>query len=69
MLAFAECMREHGIDFPDPQFDGGAVMVGGPGIDPEDPEFQAAQEACGELLPGRPGSAADGPATRAGGDA
>ena len=57
-LEFAECMREHGIDMPDPVFDaeGGArvevnVGDGGPGaggIDFDDPDFQEAQEACGE---------------------
>jgi len=54
-LEHARCMREHGIDFPDPTFsaDGGAeVRIGGPGgsgprIDPEDPEFQAAEKECG----------------------
>jgi hypothetical protein len=46
-LAFAECMREHGIDFPDPQFeDGGGVGIALEGIDPEDPDFQEAQEEC-----------------------
>jgi hypothetical protein len=30
MVDFAECMREHGIDMPDPQTDGGMVVVGGP---------------------------------------
>jgi hypothetical protein len=54
-LAFARCMREHGIDFPDPQFgEGGTFMQrfrggqGGPG--PDDPEFQEAQEACQPIL-------------------
>jgi len=54
-LAFSECMRENGVEnFPDPQFDedGGMTMsIGGPdggGIDPEDPDFQDAQEACSE---------------------
>jgi hypothetical protein len=56
MLAFAKCMRDHGIDFPDPPFSGGGVTVqlGGPGeqgLDPTSDEFQAAQEACGENLP------------------
>jgi hypothetical protein len=55
MLAFAECMRDHGIDMPDPEFDSGgggfSVRVGEPGaggggIDPSDPDFEAAQEAC-----------------------
>ena len=58
-LANARCMREHGIeDFPDPTFgeNGGAqIRIGkGSGIDPEDPEFQEAQEACEELMPEGP---------------
>jgi hypothetical protein len=80
MLAFAQCMREHGIDMPDPQFEsGGMVMIGGPGEDGEGPkfdprsdDFQAAEEACGDLLgtmrPGSgtnvaPGGGGSGPAT------
>jgi len=53
-LAFAECMREQGIDMPDPVFgEGGRVTqaIGGPdggGIDLSDEEFQEAQEACGQ---------------------
>ncbi len=55
MLAFTECMREHGIDMPDPVFgEGGRVEIsageGGqamPGDGPDSEEFQAAQEACG----------------------
>ena len=49
MLGFAKCMREHGVDFPDPQFDGGGmtVQVGGPdgqgGVDPSSQTFQDAQ--------------------------
>jgi hypothetical protein len=54
-LAHARCMREQGIDFPDPQFnaDGGAMVQIGPGsgIDFEDPDFRAAQEACRDELP------------------
>lgn len=58
MLAFARCMRDHGIDFPDPQFEGGGVsiQIGGPdgpgGIDPTSGTFQAAQTACAKNLPG-----------------
>jgi hypothetical protein len=49
LLAYAECMRDNGIDMPDPEFDEGMVRFGPPeGIDPEDPEFQAAQETCQE---------------------
>ena len=65
MLAFAQCMRDHGIDMPDPQFEtGGRVMIGGPGedgdgpkFDPQSEDFQAAEDACGDLLGEmRPGS-------------
>ena len=52
-LAHARCMRERGIDFPDPTFnaDGGAeIHVGRGGADPDDPDFQAAQKACGDKL-------------------
>lgn len=49
---FAECMRENGIeDFPDPSSDGG-ILIGGDTIE-IDEEFEAAQEACSEFLPGR----------------
>jgi hypothetical protein len=50
-LEWARCMRENGIDVPDPQVgeNGGMRITGGQGrTDPEDPEFQAAQEKCGE---------------------
>jgi hypothetical protein len=50
-LAFARCMREHGVDMPDPQFtaDGGiSIMIGGPDGGPMDADvFQEAQTACG----------------------
>lgn len=70
-LAFAQCMREHGIDMPDPQFtaDGGmSIAIGGPDGPRIDPEtMQAAQEACGGgsfgVGPGEPGAPDD-----AGGD-
>jgi hypothetical protein len=59
VLAFAQCMREHGIDFPDPDVSGGAVTPElGPGVDPNSPEFQDALEACqGELPDGGNGLA------------
>ena len=50
MLAFSKCMRDHGIDFPDPQIstDGGGLQVqmGGPGMDPNSPGFKEANDAC-----------------------
>ena len=55
MLKFAKCMREHGVDMPDPDFSGGGGLfrVGGPGrggVNPDDPDFQKAQEACQPIL-------------------
>jgi hypothetical protein len=54
MLAFAKCMREHGVDMPDPDFssgNGGVIMRPGEGTDPgEDPDFEAAQTACQDEL-------------------
>lgn len=50
-LAFAKCMRTHGIpDFPD---SGGRLTQGSPGSDlnPHDPAYRAALRACQSLLP------------------
>ncbi len=53
LLDFSKCMRDHGIDFPDPQFEGGGVrMQMDEGMDPSSQAFKDAQEACGDLLPG-----------------
>jgi hypothetical protein len=66
-LANARCMREHGIDFPDPTFgpDGGAqVKIGrGSGIDPESSKFKAAQKACESTMPKPDGGDGEGPST------
>jgi len=63
MVEFAGCMRDHGINMPDPNADGGIMFRSNSGsddsgkittsagdIDPESPEFQAAQEACRPIL-------------------
>jgi hypothetical protein len=58
-LANARCMREHGIDFPDPTFGANGearVRIGrGSGIDPESAKFKAAQKACESTMPKPPG--------------
>jgi len=65
VLEYAKCMREHGVDMPDPDFSGDA----GPGagglfgdVNRDDPDFQAADEACRDALqnamPGPPGGGA-----------
>jgi hypothetical protein len=53
-LKFARCMREQGIDMPDPTFgEGGRVQqrIGPGGINPEDPRFQEAEEECSQYRP------------------
>lgn len=59
-LAFSACMRSHGEpNFPDPQFGSGGnasikISAGaGTGLDPQSPQFQAAQTACQKDLPGK----------------
>jgi hypothetical protein len=57
MLKFSQCMRSHGVPkFPDPQFDpnGGSKMTIGKDVNPNSPEFKAAQKACQKLVPGSP---------------
>ena len=74
MLGFAQCMRDQGIDMPDPEFEnGGMVRIGGgpgsnggtgPAFDPRSDDFQAAAEECraqyGDLFPGPGGGSSDG---------
>lgn len=52
LLAFARCMRKQGVEVPDPDFSGdrGAFRVGPGGVNPDDPDFEEAQEACREHL-------------------
>jgi hypothetical protein len=52
MTEFAQCMRDNGIDMPDPDPNGGFIADEGLPFDPEDPEVQAALEACQDLLAG-----------------
>jgi hypothetical protein len=77
MLAYAKCMRSHGVDMPDPKFSaggGGATFqLGGPGKkggstggpNPDSPTFKAADKAChGELADiERSGPAREAPST------
>ena len=53
MLEHARCMREQGIDMPDPQVaaNGGATIPLGGAVDPSDPDFREAQERCRDKLP------------------
>ncbi|ONI90554.1 hypothetical protein ALI22I_12155 [Saccharothrix sp. ALI-22-I] len=51
MRAFAKCMRENGVDMPDPEFDGkgGVAARAGGAIDQE--AMKKAEEACKEFMP------------------
>jgi len=58
-LAFAKCMRSHGVpNFPDPQVSGHTVRMFGPnsGVNPQSPAFQSAEQSCQNLLPKGPPS-------------
>jgi hypothetical protein len=57
MVAYSQCMRSHGVpEFPEPTE--GRLLIHrsvhnghATGIDPQSSQFQAAQKACGKLLP------------------
>jgi hypothetical protein len=62
-LAYAKCMRQHGVDMPDPKFSssggGSTFQLGGPGKsggstgpNPDSPTFKAADKACHSNLAG-----------------
>jgi hypothetical protein len=51
MLAFARCMRQHGINIPDPKPGGGIGVDGDAGVNPGSPKFKAAWRACGQYEP------------------
>jgi len=74
-LKFSQCMRTHGVpNFPDPIVSGGGVRLklragGANGIDPESPQFRAAQKACQSIAPGpggKGGPGAPGPGAKGG---
>jgi hypothetical protein len=54
-LKYSACMRSHGVpSYPDPVFVGGSIretMRAGSGMDPNSPQFIAAQNACQSLQP------------------
>ena len=62
-LEFAKCMREHGVDMPDPEVDSQGrmrVTIGSPGGNgkrPDPKKLNEAQQACGHLM----GGGGDGP--------
>lgn len=69
---FAQCMRDHGVNMPDPQVaPGGGIMIratpgpngGGPQMDPNSDQFKQARQACAKYMPG----SGSGPVTSGGG--
>ena len=48
--AYLSCLRDHGVDVPEPGKDG-ANRPPTPNFDPNDPTFAAANETCGALAP------------------
>ena len=79
LVKFAQCMRSHGVNVPDPTFNGNGGFGFGRGfrsIDRNSPAFQSALTACQSLRPrfgrggpggpGGPGAAAPGASGGAG---
>jgi hypothetical protein len=58
LVEFSGCMRDNGFDMPDPDFSnfgqggGRSGLFGEDGIDPDDPVFQSALEACDHIFEG-----------------
>ncbi len=64
-LKFSKCMREHGIDMPDPQRVGtGGIKLTGRGLNFNDPKMKSAQDACKKYMQIGGGETVD-PAKRA----
>src|SRR5262249_17512918 len=61
---FTACMREHGVDLPDPDPNGGGLTIQkgqGPGKgSPDDPTFQGAKRAGADKLRGKGGAGKGG---------
>jgi hypothetical protein len=51
MVAYARCMRQHGINIPDPKPGEGIGIDGSTGVNPEDPKYKAADQACQQYAP------------------
>jgi hypothetical protein len=55
-LKYSACMRSNAVpNFPDPVFSNGGAQLKITNIDPNSPQFVAAQKACQSLQPGRGG--------------
>lgn len=66
LVKFAECMRSHGIDIPDPTTSAGGgfgILRQIPSSERNSPAFRSAVQACSTNLPFRPGARPGGGAT------
>ena len=50
MVHFARCMRQHGIDMPDPTPGQGLRIQRSKAVDPDSSKFRQAEQACNHLL-------------------
>ncbi|WP_336215611.1 hypothetical protein [Nonomuraea sp. LPB2021202275-12-8] len=55
MRQFAQCMRDNGIDMPDPEPNGALKIGGKSAVRRDDPKLQEALKACEDKMPGRGG--------------
>jgi hypothetical protein len=67
MRAMAKCMREHGVNMPDPDENGRVTVTrkkgdagNGPDTNPDSPTFKAADKVCRKYGPKRPGQQSGG---------
>ena len=58
---FSACMRQNGVDIPDPGSGSGPPAGGGGQLDQSDPKVQAATKACQDKLPQRGQGGPGGP--------
>jgi len=66
-LKFAQCMRQHGVDMPDPKQENGGVsisQIGPQSVDPRGKQFQDAQKACEQFFGPPGGKGGPGPSTQ-----
>ncbi len=64
LVKFAECMRAHNIDIPDPSTSGGGgfrIFRQLPSSERNSPKFQSALQACSSNIPFRRGAGPGGP--------
>jgi hypothetical protein len=64
LLTFSACMRKNGVpEFPDPKFNpdgsGGISIGANSSLDPDSPQFKAAEKACEERRPAGANARAD----------